>query len=641
MKPRLRLVILSLFLPCLVLAKTISPLSCGLLEAKNGEERFWALYKTHTVAKEKGWKVSYKGITQIELDIPSNAKTIPLSSKTDFCKVSIIVTNTKNNNFCLFELTQELHPVSIPKQLLETYDFRSSKELRCGRKLLVIEDENPWVENRAGHSYGAIRRDVLLLKQGKAVNETISPYNNDSSSPKCSYASVSKRKSEFKNIRFRRTLESSCKTFLIRVLNMDNVLLQGIEIMTPKPVTMNADMAISIQNCSNIVFDDIHIDQTYSFDENFGYGIKMNNVWNSTFNHIVGDAAWGIFGNNNINTSHIYDSSINRFDTHCYGRDFFFENCEISQYGLPQSSFMGIAEFKNCTFRNATVCMARTDYNAFSPFTLKLIDCTIYLDKKHTALLRLGTVGNVLNKREELRTKHSPSLYIVNSTVVLAKDISTWSLIQARTPSNDYSFDYIGDIQIDGLQVKGHDAVMKVFDNQITCAHPIVIDIKGLNLFTDEESIYSQATQRYSYAPTLILNANKDGKDTYRITNSLLNYNPKDFPHYNIEFSGCTLGRIRYYNTNNGDVSSRRIYDDCVIILNDIDSEYYTLDDNADYTNCVFRPMNVEKKLVPISMDKVNSSISFQNCTSEVEDLFGNGMNSREVLRQKKYNFTR
>ena len=123
----------------MVFGKTVSPLDFGLQNAKTGEERFWVLYKTHETAKKRNWKVSYKGISKIEIDIPSDAISIPLGNKTDFCNVIIVTNNSNKDNFFLFELSQKHTSVSVPKAALATYNFSSVPELKRGRKLLITD----------------------------------------------------------------------------------------------------------------------------------------------------------------------------------------------------------------------------------------------------------------------------------------------------------------------------------------------------------------------------------------------------------------------------------------------------------------------------------------------------------------------
>ena len=633
--------ILLLFLiPIFAIGKTISPLNYGLKQAKTGEARYSVLYQTHEIAKKNGWDVSYKGIGELKLEIPANAKSIPLGSVTDFSGITLVVTNTKKKDFFLFELSQELRAISVPKSMFDTYNFTGIKDLKYGYKLLVVEDKNPWVENRVGYNYGATRKDVLLLKNGKALNKTIATYYNASSDPSCKYVEVTKEQKSISNITLKRTKESTAKTYLVKVQNMNNVLLQNIQIITPVPINMDGDNAIGIYNCSNIIFRHIKFDQPYSFSNTYGYGIKMDNVLNSWFDGIECEANWGIFGNNNINTAHISNSRINRFDTHCYGKDFYFSNCEITQVGLPQSSFMGELEFSTCTFRSAYICSARTEYNAYSPFSITIKDCVINLDCRHRCLINLGNVYATTNTRKELSQKVCPGLSITNTKVILSDDVPFWSLFHVGSDSIENPFDVVGDISIDGLQVEGGMNDLRIFDRPLRSRHNVKINLRGIDLIGKESYFHALAQKKYNYTPTIVFNINKGGNGFYQIKDSKLNYSPLEFPHYNVHFSNCIMGRIRYYNIKHGDVNTRRSYENCVFYLNDIDTDNYTLDDNADYKRCVFKPVDKKKKVVPYSMKKATSEMTFEDCSTDVIELFGPKVSKKNtILKSYKYKF--
>ena len=61
----------------------VNPIDYGVNTAVNGVERYNALYKAHCAALKKGATVSYKGIDSLEIEIPADAKPIPLGEKTD------------------------------------------------------------------------------------------------------------------------------------------------------------------------------------------------------------------------------------------------------------------------------------------------------------------------------------------------------------------------------------------------------------------------------------------------------------------------------------------------------------------------------------------------------------------------------
>lgn len=486
-----------LIIPSLINAKTINPLDFGLREARSGEERYWVLFKTHEAAKQYGWKVSYKGISEIELNIPSDARTIALGSRTDFYGVTITVRNTKKKDFYLFELSQQSQPVEVTKEMIDNCSFRSVDKLSSGRKLLIIEDRNPWVDNRSGRNYGVTRRDVLLLRGGRALNKTISPYNNRHSIPLCKYVEVSDKKKIIKSLIFQRSKDSFEKTFLLKVSCQNNVLLDGIRIRTPEPVTMTGDVAIKIENCSKVFFSNIRIEGTYSTTNSFGYGIALDNVWDSYFDNIESSSAWGVFGNNNVNTVHMNNSKINRFDAHCYARDFTFSDCEFSLVGLNQSSFMGDLVFNHCTFNRAIVCDSRYDYNAYSPFTITISNCTIFPDKRHASLVRLGEVPMISNSRLELQQKYSPTIVLKDTKVVLDEQTPSLYLFQLGFNSGDQPIDHWGRITVENLKIVGNDKKMMIVNRAVESNDEAIIETKGVEFDSiDSRAVQGEAARR-------------------------------------------------------------------------------------------------------------------------------------------------
>ena len=176
-------------------SKSITLYDYGWAQAKTGEDRFWVMYNAHSDAIKKNCSVNYSSLYNIEIEIPANAKSIPLTEKTNFRDVSLTVTNTKKRDFVLFKLENKQKEIDVSKDCFRTFDFSAYPELRSGTILLVVNDETPWVGQRIGYNYGATRYDILLLKNGIAVNRPVSSYSNDISIPKCSFvvSSTSKK----------------------------------------------------------------------------------------------------------------------------------------------------------------------------------------------------------------------------------------------------------------------------------------------------------------------------------------------------------------------------------------------------------------------------------------------------------------
>ena len=442
-------------------------------------ERYWVLYNAHVDAVRKNRTVNYAGIHHLEIEIPANAKSIPLTNNTNFRGVIISVTNKQRKDFVLFVLHNKVTDISIDKSCFYTLDFQDYQDLNKGNTLLIVHDENPWVKNRIGYNYGATRYDILLLKNGRSVNSPIASYSNKESIPCCSYVKVTSKRKTFKNISFVRNEESTQKTFLLNVKNENKFELCNVNISTPYNEELYADHIIAFENCTNIVIKDVRVDNTYSKINKFGYAFTLYNIWNTKVDNIVANAPWGVFGNNNINKATITNCKINRFDLHCYGCDYFFDNCIISSE-IPIGSFMGTMSFKKCIFDRATPCLYRYDYNSYLPFNLKFDRCVINMDNKHHWFLYLSQLSNVENERPELKQKNLPNINIHRCIVNLSEDMSSFDIIYLGKNYYQSPLYGIKDINIDEMIVNGYCEELRIITNHTITDTPVEVNIKGI-----------------------------------------------------------------------------------------------------------------------------------------------------------------
>lgn len=462
-----------------LLKGAVSPLQYGLLETKTGEERFWVLYNTHIDAIRQNKKVDYSKISSIDIEIPANAKSIPLTDLTDFKGVELRVTNTKKNEFTLFVLTKDTEKIIIDKKSFASYSFEANPELKKGLYLLIIEDENPWIVNRIGFSYGATRRDILLIKNGRALNKTISPYYNLLSKPRCSFVKATPRKKYFRNLTFVRTEASSMMTFLLRVKNVNNYEISGINLITSEKEGWYADAIISIECCTNFSMSNVNVNNTYSLENRFGYAFVMNNVWNSLIKNIHSKAKWGVFSGSNINKASLTDCNINRFDLHCYGRDYSLKRCTIT-YEMPISSIFGYMSFKDCIFENAYPCEYRYDYNAYTPFDLSFKDCVFKMDPRHNFIVFLSILSNDRNSRKELESKCLPNILIKNCLIEVDESVKSWDFIHIGDNYYTEPIGYISKIIIDGVKIKGSSGDVRLVTHNIETLNPVSISISNV-----------------------------------------------------------------------------------------------------------------------------------------------------------------
>lgn len=403
----------------------ISPLDFGIKDAKNGVERYWSLYRAHLEAMENDATVDYKGIGNLEIEIPRDAKPIPLTSKTYFRGVKLSVLNN-SKSFFLYEMTQPETAIEIAAGDIDNGTFHNYKPLRKGRSLLILEDEYLWVKQRKGYKYGHTRRDVLVVRDGLAQNLPVSGYNNSETKVKASFVRVNNKKKRIDGIKFFRNEKSTQKTYFLNLNNQYNVVVSDIEIHTPQS-SMIGDQAIRIGNCCCISFQDIIIDGTYSAVDNYGYGISMNNVYDVRFKRLKSKSDWGIFGNNNVNNVILANCDINRFDVHCYGKDIYMKNCVFRDLYNQFSSMKGEVVFDRCEFIDFTPFLYENSYNAYTCFDMVFRDCVVYASKKRNYLIDARSLnGGETDERTELRVQQYPHLIIKGLKVVLGEDMDLY-----------------------------------------------------------------------------------------------------------------------------------------------------------------------------------------------------------------------
>ena len=92
--------------PLWIYGDNISPYEYGYSNADTPIKRYNVLLKTHTAAVNNGVDVDYSNLPPIiDLEIPQNAKSIPLTQNNDFKGVTFNVLN-KEKNIALFSKTK-------------------------------------------------------------------------------------------------------------------------------------------------------------------------------------------------------------------------------------------------------------------------------------------------------------------------------------------------------------------------------------------------------------------------------------------------------------------------------------------------------------------------------------------------------
>ena len=430
----------------------VSPLQFGLLDAKTDQDRFWVLYKTHSEAKKTHSKVVYESIDTIRIDIPKESSPIPLTEWTDFGNTVFVVKNHVKD-LCLFSLNNESEVYNTSYCYIESKKRINDK----GLFLLIVEDRIPWVQKRKGFDYGHIRKDIVYVNNGKVEGNVIATYGTNSSDPFFLKVLVNEKVKSFKNIVFERDSNSTYKTKLLSIKNQYNIKIENVSIKTP-PSVLFGDAAIRLENCYKVKIDDVIIDGTYSLDNQYGYGISMDNVSDVVIFRLKGNANWGIFGNNNVNNARLIECDINRFDVHCYGRDVLFENCIFRNLYNQFSSMYGTVSFINCEFYNCTPVLFESSYNAYTTFDLVFNNCQIYASKKNLSLINGGDLyGKKTKGRKELEQQEYPNLYIDGLKVYLSQDVEKYYIYNFRRNLIQWpKYNLPGIKRIKGLEIIPH-----------------------------------------------------------------------------------------------------------------------------------------------------------------------------------------
>lgn len=616
--------------------QTLSPFDFGLAEATTDSARYTVLYNTHLQAVNIGAEVSYRGVGALTIEVTQNAQPIPLGRRNDFGGVLLTIKNNAKPHY-LFSMADSIwNTIELGSDSVDDGALDDREELSEGIYLLVIEDLHPWVANRAGYSYGAMRKDILLVKDNHTINHPISPYSTDSTDICVKYHRADEELKTIANLTITRDTTATAKTYCFDIEGVNNLKISNINIYTPDTKNMYADAAINIRNCTNVTLEDVHIEGTYSRTNLYGYGIQMDNVWNSSFIRLSARANWGIFGTNNISKATLRDCTLNRFDIHCYGRDIAFHNCTFGKLYNQFSSIFGTLLFDGCRFTDFVPVLIETSYNAYTAFDLTFKDCIFDALPRRNFLVSIGKVDNQQNSRPELAEKCWPNVTIKNMTVNVANKVSKVILFEPKTPiSSNVSVDYISAIKIDGLKFHyadtSHLADFVISNKTVKSSNSINYDMKKVTLIPTTKQMKRQAVKKYSYPGSLIFKLRHSKSDKINIADSRLNYNVNENSSYNIKYTDCEIGMIRYNSTSNG---TKRNYNHCTLYLNNADDARYYIDNQAIYYKSTFVPCDSR---MLISFYGSNNSVSIRDCkTTRKGKLFYHGSSDNRELKDHK-----
>lgn len=481
----------------------LSPLSYGLLEADNGIERYDILLRCHQEAVKTNCGVDYSGIDTIKLEIPFYADGIPLSDYTDFAGVVIQVNNQAKDVGGLFTMIRVMAPIDLTKQQIDNADFGQESLLMDGDFIVVIEDKTPWVSERKGYGYPHIRQDILYVNNGMGKNRVVMPYDNEWSNPECTYRRVSKKKKMFTNLRFERTKDSSYKTCLLYAKCENGLTVQNVTTVTPVSLKLYGDAIFRIENCTNLTFEDVVIDGTYSSVDKFGYAFNLRNIWNHVARRVKADGNWGVYGTNNMNTTTLEECHLNRFDIHNYGRDVTMRNCHFFKLYNDFGATFGNVAFVNCVFDGSKPYINSGSYNTFVNVNVIFDNCKFYLTDKINYIVQMMSMHVEVNGRPELSAKCIPNISFNNCEVNVPESVNKWYIINAGRYCRDIVVEGGNTIDINTLVVTGNvESIGYLQTDKIELKKPFDIKRNSLIKTTNKRIIETQIVEDWFWPLT-------------------------------------------------------------------------------------------------------------------------------------------
>ena len=425
----------------------------------SGLQRYGSIEYVHNLARMNEDNVIYPENRVVKITVPNSSGEILLSPYTDFNGCIFEVEACIGASINLFAFDPQVSPTSVTvnKNLLckDSYVYGANNELDSSPKLLIIEDQTVWTLRGSDPSTAdeIKRRDILYVRDNIVQNDPIATYNNSESNPLCKYINVSTEQKVFKNLTFKRTSSSNLIN-LLAIRNQYNVKIENITVKEISPVTVYHDRCINVVNSANIEMNNITIENTYSAYLEWGYGITMVNVWDSRFTNIVATKPEkGVFCNDDINIMSISDSSLNRVDVHCYGRDITCTNCLFTNTSANLqartnnvfnrfSSFFGKLIYNNCVFSGFLPVRIDSDYNVYTAFDLELEGCSITVENRFRSIVNMDRIDpSSSTTRNDLLERCLPNISIRNLTIHFPANITEFSIIRIA------NLNYTGNIQ--------------------------------------------------------------------------------------------------------------------------------------------------------------------------------------------------
>lgn len=590
---------------------TKSKLSPYMFGYSKSNDNYNAIYATHVAANLLNTTISYEGISEVNIRINTGFISIPLTGKDDFCGAVFHITNTQSTgSYVLFTLSgaNDIIPNTITLDNVRSgnYSLDNNKQYT-----LFVKDTNLWTARRGATSTeDRYREDVICIRNNKSINYPCTPYNTDVSI-ECTLMVDKPYQRYLRNLTLiREDGVGMIKFFTIEYCS--NMEISNINMNTIKSSSTpnNGDNAFFLHYCALFNITNVNINNVYSVTGS-GHGYELDTVYHIVYDNITGyDNNWGIFGANNVNDVAIYNSNINRFDVHCYGRDIKFYNCTFTGNKYNQFSGMyGIISFEDCIFSSQFLpYLQEGTYNAYTFHELIFRNCQFYSSRG----LYLFGFEKATNPRSELANKYLPSIRMENITYYSSNTFNLIVVDSPLTPDGDFQgMMGLYDVTVNGLRFASTSGQnFSLSSSVITVLNNVNLDFSNCNV-TPMSSYKEIALSTY---PSKI--------DTSRIqpivTNGVITFNncflglyPDVTETFNHSYKSCILYNYRYSNNPN---KIYKKFEDCIIVMsnNDDNSNVFMIKDSY-YINCRF----VQTKSAYLNFYLAGNYI-FKGCTKEM-----------------------
>lgn len=382
---------------------------------------------TH-VAKNSNSNIDWN-IKEINLDIPNDFGYCDLcDGENDFKGLTLNIKNTQRERVLFRE---ENSFTSLSASSISDAVANSVFTDKIG--LLVIEDTNAITSRGEDPIY---RKDIIVVENNVALNDTIDVYSDGQSSPKFSYY-IPKPGMSIRNLNIKRTGDSTEKTYILSCLGVLQFTLDNVNVITEEGDELIEDFMFMFYNSAFVTLKNLTVNKTYSLNNHSGYVIDLQNVFSTVIENVALNGNWGVIAGDNVNGVIISNSTLNRMDSHCYSRDFLFKHCVLNNLYTQISYHKGYIKYEDCDLRNYIPILNYGSYGCSFGINLVLKNCRVSTGALLTGFDTQNAATRNLTEYNSLPNIYAENCEFYGATAALV--ISDGSL---TTPENNPVFKF-------------------------------------------------------------------------------------------------------------------------------------------------------------------------------------------------------